>query len=84
MSALPPKADIDHRGRDVRFVPKADLVVLSNLLNCRDCPCTVKNGGRVFVRPVHAQHQDEFVGRRREPVRFLVGTGGLVLDVEVR
>jgi len=24
MSALPPKADIDQHGRDVRFVPKAD------------------------------------------------------------
>jgi hypothetical protein len=23
MSALPPKADMDHHGRDVRFVPKA-------------------------------------------------------------
>jgi hypothetical protein len=26
MSALPPKADIDQPGRDVRFVPKADIV----------------------------------------------------------
>ena len=25
MSALPPKADMDHHGRDVRFVPKADI-----------------------------------------------------------
>ena len=25
MSALPPKADMDRRGCDVRFVPKADL-----------------------------------------------------------
>jgi hypothetical protein len=25
MSALPPKADIDGYGRDVRFVPKADI-----------------------------------------------------------
>ena len=25
MSALPPKADIDLRGQDVRFVPKADI-----------------------------------------------------------
>jgi len=25
MSALPPKADMDHQGRDVRFVPKADI-----------------------------------------------------------
>jgi Tripartite tricarboxylate transporter family receptor len=27
MSALPPKADMDQHGRDVRFVPKADIVV---------------------------------------------------------
>jgi hypothetical protein len=26
MSALPPKADIDQHGSDVRFVPKADIV----------------------------------------------------------
>jgi len=25
MSALPPKADIDQHGRDVRYVPKADI-----------------------------------------------------------
>jgi|SRR5262245_59535921 len=25
MSALPPKADMDQNGRDVRFVPKADI-----------------------------------------------------------
>jgi len=25
MSALPPKADMDRRGRHVRFVPKADI-----------------------------------------------------------
>jgi diketogulonate reductase-like aldo/keto reductase len=29
MSALPPKADIRLRGRDVRFVPKADIVLRS-------------------------------------------------------
>ena len=26
MSALPPKADIDEQGCDVRFVPKADIL----------------------------------------------------------
>jgi hypothetical protein len=25
MSALPPKADMDQHGRDVRFVPTADI-----------------------------------------------------------
>jgi hypothetical protein len=31
MSALPPKADMDQHGRDVRFVPKADIWRRSNL-----------------------------------------------------
>src|SRR5262249_7285998 len=31
MSALPPKADMDHDGRHVRFVPKADILHRSNL-----------------------------------------------------
>jgi hypothetical protein len=26
MSALPPKADMDHHGRDVRFVPKDGVI----------------------------------------------------------
>ena len=26
MSALPPKADMDQHGRDVRFVPEADIL----------------------------------------------------------
>jgi hypothetical protein len=30
MSALPPKADIDKRGRHVRFVPKADICTAAN------------------------------------------------------
>jgi hypothetical protein len=30
MSALPPKADIDQLGRDVRFVPIADIVIIRN------------------------------------------------------
>ena len=29
MSALPPKADIDHESPDVRFVPKVDILVTS-------------------------------------------------------
>jgi hypothetical protein len=32
MSALPPKADIDPQGRDVRFVPKADIGALPHEL----------------------------------------------------
>jgi hypothetical protein len=32
MSALPPKADIAGRGWDVRFVPKADIAKLTELL----------------------------------------------------
>ena len=34
MSALPPKADIDQHGRDVRFVPKADIHALLNNFVC--------------------------------------------------
>jgi hypothetical protein len=30
MSALPPKADMDQDGRDVRFVPKADSCTAAN------------------------------------------------------
>ena len=29
MSALPPKADMDQHGSDVRYVPKADIAVPS-------------------------------------------------------
>jgi hypothetical protein len=32
MSALPPKADIDHEGGNVRFVPKADIASSLNYL----------------------------------------------------
>jgi hypothetical protein len=31
MSALPPKADMDQSGCDVRFVPKADIGVVGKL-----------------------------------------------------
>src|SRR5262249_20420484 len=31
MSALPPKADIDQHGHDVRFVPKADIEPLHSI-----------------------------------------------------
>ena len=37
MSVLPPKADIDERDGDVRFVPKADIVPRSeHLVGARD------------------------------------------------
>jgi len=32
MSALPPKADIAERHQDVRFVPKADIALLGQLI----------------------------------------------------
>jgi len=32
MSALPPKADIVQHDRDVRFVPKADIMQCSNFV----------------------------------------------------
>ena len=33
MSALPPKADMDPHGRDVRFVPKADMALIPKTAN---------------------------------------------------
>jgi hypothetical protein len=30
LSALPPKADMDHHGRDVRFVPIADMALTAS------------------------------------------------------
>jgi len=35
MSASPPKADMDQNVRDVRFVPKADIVKSFDLVYCR-------------------------------------------------
>jgi hypothetical protein len=32
MSALPPKADIETQSRDVRFVPKADILRRSKMM----------------------------------------------------
>ena len=34
MSALPPKADMDQQGRDVRFVPEADILRCSEERRC--------------------------------------------------
>jgi hypothetical protein len=36
MSALPPKADIAERDRHVRFVPKADIGLVSQISVIRD------------------------------------------------
>ena len=35
---VPPKADIGLAGRDVRFVPKADMPTISSLREAADCP----------------------------------------------
>jgi hypothetical protein len=37
MSALPPKADMDQSGCDVRFVPKADVASLNRSPRLRRC-----------------------------------------------
>ena len=39
MSALPPKADMDRHGRDVRFVPKADIRERRALAVTLSIPC---------------------------------------------
>src|SRR6516164_4620148 len=54
MSALPPKADMDQQGRDVRFVPKADIASPSWWLQTgrRQSNCAfVGSGGLVHSRP---------------------------------
>src|SRR6516165_12253230 len=40
MSALPPKADMDQSGCDVRFVPKADI------LRCEKCRYSITSSAR--------------------------------------
>jgi ATP-dependent DNA ligase len=50
----------------------------------RDGPRPIDDRRWVFVRPVHPQHQLELAGRCREPVRLLLRTGGLILNVQVR
>ena len=58
MSALPPKPDMDHYGRDVRFVPKADIMQCSNQI----APigrCTVEFSpvvGADCKAPAHSHH----------------------------
>ena len=37
MSAFPPKADVRHRGRHVRFVPKADILKRHAVNPLDDC-----------------------------------------------
>jgi hypothetical protein len=49
ISALPPIADIDQRGGDVRFVPKADIVTLFDPLVRGRFPRTINDDG--MVRP---------------------------------
>jgi hypothetical protein len=44
MSALPPKADIGIQSRDVRFVPKADILRCSRKL-------AIRSTGRLFIPP---------------------------------
>jgi hypothetical protein len=52
MSALPPKADMDQSGCDVRFVPEADIGEISNQAG----PVMSANG---MVRPCSCPASDE-------------------------
>jgi hypothetical protein len=48
MSALPPKADIDHDGGNVRFVPLADIAASGSLRRKKECLAPpLKNFNRV-------------------------------------
>src|SRR6516225_8704473 len=52
MSALPPKADMDQYGRDVRFVPKADICSAAIRTVTRS-PCRRRSAGAA-ARPGQA------------------------------
>jgi hypothetical protein len=47
MSALSPKADIDQHGRDVRFVPKADIARFTRSRHRRDLAARAELSGQV-------------------------------------
>ena len=52
MSALPPKADMDQSGFDVRFVPKADILRRSKIvLLTRSAACGASKGSLEFRHP---------------------------------
>jgi hypothetical protein len=53
MSALPPKADINRKGSNVRFVPIADIVILVRLMLRRADFSSEMNGeeARSWLRP---------------------------------
>jgi len=48
MSALPLKADMDHRGRDVRFVPKADIFTAAKVGAIRSLGRHGREGGSEY------------------------------------
>jgi hypothetical protein len=48
MSALPPKADIDWRSSDVRFVPEADMVTLYSITSLARAGARL-DGQRIFL-----------------------------------
>src|SRR5215831_18032783 len=58
MSALPPMADIDQQGRDVRFVPKSGI--------SRGNPVARRQGGKL-----HTARSKEWVGNNKKGVRTL-------------
>src|SRR5262249_59990737 len=51
MSALPPKADMEHTCRDVRFVPKADIAPNCHLWRCDHRKATGPNRTPAASRP---------------------------------
>src|SRR5512144_1976161 len=65
---------------DRRLPAKATL---RDFANTRDLPRPVEDRRRLLPGPVHPQHQDETVGRRRQPVGLFPGSGRLMLDVEI-
>ena len=57
MSALPPKADMDPHGRDVRFVPKAEVGLSTRATTAS--AIGANRGVRVHRNMYNALHQEE-------------------------
>src|SRR6516165_75650 len=75
MSALPPKADMDHQGCDVRFVPKADINRSFNHLVCKSMRHNLCQPGRGCPRRCEAEILAVGANEKNEPSMIDFGAG---------
>src|SRR6516165_973387 len=85
MSALPPKADIGTRSRNVRFVPKADIGCARAASGQAeaDPAITLMNSRRCITAPKAQEHADNWlitsgIGDRRNRVHRSVCTASIL------